>query len=163
MDWIPKDRPPIAWTLWERVRSFGSVGLAGAVVLVALELLMADIPNESAHVRGRGASSGVPLWPIVRALALALPLASVTAACLLPLYRYRHGAIAVGAVAGFVLGAVLILVPGFGTWDLASIAGWQRVAGFVLFTGLGAVFSSGNRDEVLYGGPPKPESGPPVT
>ena len=149
MAWFPDDRPPIAWSLWERVRVFTGVCVLSTLGLIAITLLVADIP--AGVVPTKFHPEGVPLWPMVAELTVMFPLTGLTAALFLPLYRHKGGGRVVGALASIVLMTSPMLVDGVGKWDFSRIETWQFVAGSAVIMVVGSIVGAQASDFVLYG------------
>ena len=159
---FPEDRPPIAWTLWERVRAFGSASVCLALFMVGVDLLIADIPGERAF-SPYTPGGAIALWPWVRTVAVTVPAAGIIAAVLIPLFKHRHGGIAVGGLIGLVLLAGSTIINGAGDWDFRSLEAWQRLVAAGGFVGLLALGGSALSDSVLGRDDAATQSGPPVT
>jgi hypothetical protein len=149
MAWFPDDRPPIAWSLWERVRAFTGIGVLLALGINAITLVLADIP--AGVVPTKFHPEGAPLWPLVADQAVMFPLAGLAAALLLPLYRYKGGGRVVGSLVFMVLLTSSMLVDGIGEWNFSAVEGWQRAAALGLMMVFGGFCGAQASGFVLHG------------
>ena len=157
---IPKSRPPIAWSWWERLRVFVGLGVCGALLISAYELLIADIPGERAFSRGSG--GGAPLWPTIALWAVMWPLTGLAAAVSLPLFRYRYGALIAGALVGLVPSVVGLVMFAPGTPSLRTVEGWQLLVAVLGLATFGALAAWIMREAVMRRGDASRDD-PPVT
>ena len=162
MTLFPQDRPPIAWSLWERVRACGSASVFLTAFMLGVDLLVADVAGGRAFSRLTPGGS-IPLWPWVLTAAITIPAAGIVAGLAIPLFRYRHGGVAAGALVGLVLVCGSLMIRGLGTWDLSTVEGWQRVAAVLTVIGMHAWAGSAACDFVLGRADAESGIGPPVT
>jgi hypothetical protein len=146
---FPDDRPPIAWSFFERVKGFGIMGVLMSLALCGFTLLLADIP--AGVVPTAYAPSGVPLWPLLRVEALVSMSGLLTFAVLLPLYRYRRGGYAVGALVTVAVLVTMVLSTDGGPPTSFSVSDWPLALAAVAMIYVGARSGSYASDFMLNG------------
>jgi hypothetical protein len=161
MAWFPDDRPPIAWSLWERVRAFAGVGVLVALGIIAITMVLADVRAGVVHTKIH--PEGQPLWPMVSDYAVMFPLAGLTAALLLPLYHSKRGGVVVGSLVFIVCLIRPMLVDGLGDWDFSRVETWQFVAALAVTMVVGGFFGGRASSFVLHGNDHKSDDGAAVT
>jgi hypothetical protein len=154
------DSPPIAWPFWRRIRFFGGMGLACGAMVIGLELLVADIAGGRAFNQFTPGGA-VPLWPMIRMIAIFAIAGPLAIAVSLPLYRRRHGWVAIAAIVYLVfMGSAL-----GSRRDPTSPGDWvSRLQWVVAVVGIAVMIGTMAHEgrSLAFGQPDDPSSEPPA-
>jgi hypothetical protein len=148
--------PPISWSLWRRIRFFGAAGVLCGGIVIALELLIADIPGERAFNRFTPGGA-VSLWPTLRMIATFAIVCSLAIAVSLPLYRYRHGWAGIAIVVYLLFFGSAIASGGRFSFPGDAIGRLQLIVSIIALAFMTAICVHGGRSLAL-GQPENPSS-----